>query len=228
MQIKAENEPRYSRKFLYMGIGALVFSLWCLKDAAFKYPAEREQAFAEFKEYDKTFFSGSHKSLGREEFGVVADAKKRDEFDTYTHERGLHGTAEIFTQYLMAIAMVVAGLILVSIPLRARGRWIENTDDGINSSWGESFRFDEVEEVNKRKWRNKGIAKVTYVSNGRRRTFDIDDYKFDRYRTDAILYELEQRIDLGRITNGPPEPAPEGPVAEVLGIATPAEPAPAT
>ena len=88
-------------------------------------------------------------------------------------------------------------------PAPARGRWIEASDTGITSSWGESFKFEEVEEVNKRQWQKKGIAKVTYVANNRRRTFVVDDYKFDRYPTDAILYELEQRIDQGRIINGP-------------------------
>jgi hypothetical protein len=44
----------------------------------------------------------------------------------------------------------------------------------------------------------------------------IDDFKYQRWATDAILYELEQRIDPGRITNGPPEPEPDGKVAEVL------------
>jgi hypothetical protein len=121
-------------------------------------------------------------------------------------------------QFIMATIMSVAGLYLISLPLRARGRWIEGTDTGIGSSWGENVRYDEIEEVNKRKWRSKGIAKLTYVSGGKRRSFAIDDYKFERYQTDAILYELEQRIDPGRITNGPPEPAPEGRVAEILGV----------
>ena len=79
-------------------------------------------------------------------------------------------------------------MFLISIPLRARGRWIEASDAGITSSWGESFQFDEVELVNKRKWRSKGIAKVTYVANNRRRSFVVDDYKFDRYadRRDSV------------------------------------------
>jgi hypothetical protein len=100
------------------------------------------------------------------------------------------------------------GLFLLSIPLRSRGRWIEADETGITSSWGQSFRYDEVEEVNKRKWRNKGIAKVTYVANNRRQVFVIDDFKFMREPTDQILFELERRIEIERITNGPPEPWP--------------------
>ena len=109
----------------------------------------------------------------------------------------------------MAAGCRLLGMFLISIPLRARGRWIEASDTGITSSWGESFKFEEVEEVNKRQWRKKGIAKVTYVANNRRRTFVVDDYKFDRYATDAILYELEQRIDQAESSTARPEPEPE-------------------
>jgi len=92
--------------------------------------------------------------------------------------------------------------------LRSRGHWIEMDDKGVRSSWGESFQFDQVELLNKRRWRNKGIAKVTYVDGSRKRRFVIDDFKFKRDPTDTILYELEQRIGLEKIVNGPPEPPP--------------------
>lgn len=219
MHIRAENDPRYGRKFLIMGICALGFAMWCLKDGLFTYPAHRIQGFTEFKiDYKKLFKDEHAKALTVEEFEVVANHDDLLEWAKYAEDRHIPRTPDIVTQFIMASVMIVAGLFLVSIPLRSRGRWIEANDEAVTSSWGERFAFDEVEAVNKRKWRSKGIAKVTYVSEGRRRTFVVDDYKFDRYPTDAILYELEQRIDPGRITNGPPEPAPDGKVAEILGV----------
>jgi hypothetical protein len=219
MQIRAENDPRYSRKFLIMGICAVGFAMWCLKDGLFSYPARRVQGFSEFKiDYKKLFNDEHRKALSVDEFEVVASHDDKKQWDEYAHDRGIPSGADIVMQFIMASVMTVAGLFLVSIPLRSRGRWIEATDEAITSSWGERFAFDEVEAVNKRKWRSKGIAKVTYVSGGRRRTFVVDDYKFERYSTDAILYELEQRIDPGRIVNGAPEPVPEGRVAAILGI----------
>jgi len=216
MQIRAKNDPRYSRKFLIMGVCALGFALYCLYDGFIHYPAERQQGFEEFKQADKAYFTGSRAAMTREEFEATVELKKKYEFDEYIHDRGLHGTVDIYTQYVMAAAMGLAGLYLISLPLRARGRWIEANDEGLTSSWGESFRFDEIESVNKRKWKSKGIAKVTYVANNKRNTFVVDDYKFDRYSTDAIMFELEQRIDPGRIVNGPPEPEPEGAVLEAI------------
>ena len=218
MQIRAENDPRYSRKFLIMGICAIGFALWCLYDGLINYPAKRERHFVEYRSF---FKDEQRRTMTVGEFEAVANHDERLKWDEYSHTNGIPSGPDIVTQYIMATVMSLAGLYLVSLPLRARGRWIEGTDTGIGSSWGENVRYDEIEEVNKRKWRSKGIAKLTYVSGGKRRSFVIDDYKFERYPTDAILYELEQRIDLGRITNGPPEPAPEGRVAEILGV-TPA------
>jgi hypothetical protein len=61
--------------------------------------------------------------------------------------------------------------------------------------------------VDKRRWRSKGIAKVTYSDNGRKRRFTVDDYKFDRHPTGQVLRDLEAKIDPALITGGPPEAA---------------------
>ncbi len=221
MQIRAENDPRYSRKFLIMGICALGFAMYCLYDGLVGYPARRETGFAEFKtDYPKSFTDDRHKGMTVAEFEVVAEPEQRHDWDHYSHDRDIPSRPDVAMQFIMATVTTIAGLVLVSIPLRARGRWVEFSDAGLTSSWGQSFRCDEVELVNKRKWRGKGIATITYVAGGRRRNFVLDDYKFERYPTDAILYALEQRIDPERIVNGPPEPEPEGPVEEVINAAT--------
>jgi hypothetical protein len=223
MQIRAENDPRFWRKFLIMGILAVCFAGYCLVDGLVRYPQQREQGFADFKSelaksQHKSMFSDSqHRDMDLAEFEAIAVPEQLQEWEHYSVDRGIPSAASVVMQFIMATISFVVGLLLLSFPLRARGRWIEGNDTGVTSSWGAGFHFDEVEVINKRKWKSKGICKVTYVANGRRSTFIVDDYKFDRYRTDAILYELEQRVDPGRIVNGPPEPPPEpdGPVAAV-------------
>ncbi len=209
MPIRADNDPRYFRRFFIMGIVAIGFALWSLYDGLVSYPAQRVQGFSEFKtDYKSIFEDPKHNEMSADQFERLADEKPRHEWMKYMHERGIKGIPEVFTQYVQAAIAGLAGLFLLSLPIRARGRWIEANETGITSSWGQSFQYDEVEEVNKRKWRDKGIAKVTYVADGRRKTFVVDDFKFVREPTDQILYELEQRIDPGRITNGPPESPP--------------------
>lgn len=182
-----------------MGIAAIGFALWSLYDGLIGYPHKQERALA-FEELYSEGKADQWEGLATERGWSAAipdESKSEEDFKT-----------SIVTQYSMFLVAGLVGVWLISIPLRARGRWIESTDDGITSSWGQSFRFDEVVNLEKRQWRSKGIAKVTYVQNGTKQRFVIDDYKFERYKTDEILYELEQRIDPEMITGGPPDPPP--------------------
>jgi hypothetical protein len=226
MHIRAENDPRYSRKFLIMGLIALGFALYCLYDGLVGYPKRRETGFEEFKtDYKSLFTNEQQRSQALAQFEAAGDEKQRHEWDSYIESRGIPSGPAVVMQFIMAAGSTIVGLILLSIPLRARGKWIEINDEGVVASWGQGFYFDQVEGLNKRRWKNKGIAKVTYRDgNNRQQVFVVDDYKFERWPTDAILYELEQRIDAGLIANGPPEPPPEGKVAEILAAAPYSEP----
>jgi hypothetical protein len=209
MPIRADNEPRFSRRFLLMGIVAIGFGLWSLYDGMVKYPAQRVRGYEEFKVDYKSLFEDSQvKGMSVDQFERSADNERRLEWAKYMHERGIKSIPEIFTQYIQAGVASLVGLFLLSIPIRSRGRWIEADESGITSSWGQSFQYDQVEQLNKRRWRDKGIAKVTYVDGGRRQQFVIDDFKFKREPMDQILFELEQHIEIERITGGSPEPLP--------------------
>jgi len=204
MPVRADNDPKFSRRFLFMGIAALGFMLYCLYDGFIGYPREQQRALA--WERDFTDKPTEEWIAFAEEQGwstsLPQQSKSEEEYKL-----------SITQQYVMAGVTGLIGMYLISIPLRARGRWIESTEDGITSSWGQHFKFEDVVNLEKRQWKKKGIAKVTYLENGSKRRFVIDDYKFDRYKTDEILYELEQRIDPALITGGPPDPPP-GTIAE--------------
>jgi hypothetical protein len=85
----------------------------------------------------------------------------------------------------------------------------------LTSSWGQGFDCDEIVSIDKKRWRDKGIARINYEQGGRRRRFVVDDFKFARDATDAILYELEAQIELDRIIGGLPEPPPGHKAPEV-------------
>jgi hypothetical protein len=198
MAIRSDNDPRFYRRFWIMGIIALGFALWCLKDGLISYPHQRERALA---------------------LKQLQEEGRLNDWDEYARERGWSTSTsglgepkhegDIVMQFVMAAISGLIGLFLLSLPLRARGRWIEASDTGVTSSWGQSLDFDKILRLDKFRWRSKGIAKITYQDGNRKRRFVLDNYKFDRHTTDAILYELEQRIDPSLITGGPPEPSPE-------------------
>jgi len=198
MALRAESDPRYYRRFLIMGVAALGFALWSLYDGAIKYPQQRERALALAK---------------------LSEEKRLDEWNDLARQRGWptstaglgepKSEADIIMQYVMAAMAGAVGLGLLIGVWRARGRWIEATDSGILSSWGQSLAFDQVLAIDKRKWRDKGIAKVRYQDGRRRRRFVLDDYKFEREATDQILYHLESNVGHDKIVGGPPEAAME-------------------
>jgi len=206
-----------------MGIVAIGFAGWSLYDGMVKYPAQRQQGFSEFKvDYKSSFNDPKVNAMTVDQFEGIAEEKARIEWAKYCHDRGIKMIPEIFTQYIQAVVAFLAGIYLISLPIRARGRWIEADEHGITSSWGESVPYDQIEQVNKRKWRDKGIAKVTYIDGGQRKMFVVDDFKFMREPTDQILYELEQRIEPERITGGPPEQPPGEHVEHAAGVPAPA------
>lgn len=51
MAIRAENDPRFSRRFLFMGLAAIGFALWSAYDGAIKYPREQQRALAWEKDF---------------------------------------------------------------------------------------------------------------------------------------------------------------------------------
>jgi len=209
MAIRAENDPRYSRRFLIMGIVAIGFAFWCLKDAIISYPDIRQRGFEDFKAENPKITA-----TDAAEFEATAGREERVAWGQYAHEYNVKTGPDIVTQYIMAAITGLAGLFLLSIPLRSRGRWIELDKSGLRSSWGQALNLDQIELINKRKWREKGIAKITYRDGARKRRFVIDDFKFMRSPTDDILFEIEQRVGTEKITGGPPEALADEPAEE--------------
>jgi hypothetical protein len=185
MAVRADYDPRYYRRFIIIGVVALGFALFCLYDGFIRYPAQRERAYQQFKE--------------------VVGENRLDEWEHYAEQTGVKGDGDILMQFVMAAVTGAVGFWLLFGVWRARGRWIESSESGITSSWGQSLAFNQVVSLDKRKWRNKGIAKITYNDGRRNRRFILDDYKFDRATTGQILRELEAKIEPELISGGPPE-----------------------
>lgn len=217
MLIRAVNDPKFSRRFLYMGILAFGFAIYCLYDGFVGYPARRLKGFADFKSDYKAAFADTHRTnFTLEEFEAVADKEAARTWAQYSHDREIPSRADVTMQFVLAVITTIAGIVLISIPLRRKNRWIELNNLELHTSWGQAFHLDQIESVNKRKWRNKGIAQVTYVDGNRRRQFVLDDMMFMRDPTDEIMLEIERHVGVERITGGPPEPLPGDLPAEPL------------
>ena len=103
---------------------------------------------------------------------------------------------------------------------------MEADSTGIRSSWGRELRFDQIIHLDKKKWNNKGIAKIRYDDNGSKRTFVLDDCKFDREPSEQILRLVEANIREDQIVNGAPEPPVEKERSESVEVSESAETSP--
>ena len=205
MAIRADRDPKYYFRFWLIGLFATGFALWFLYDGAVTYPDQRERGLA----FDKHM-----------------EENRGNEWDAYARERGWStespgepkSETDIQMQYIMAAAAGIVGVAVLLGVLRSRGRWIESDVNGITSSWGQTVPFDRVVSIDKRKWRNKGIAKIRYEDGNRKRTFVLDDFKFKRDPTDAILRQLEERVGIEKVTGGPPEADKQAPAEQDAAI----------
>jgi len=194
--IRAEIDMRFYMRFLLIGAAALGFAGWSAYDGAVTYPAQRIRAL----EYDRL-----HQEHRTSEWPQLAEEKGWP-----TAPPGEPKTeADFNVQFIMAAACTLIGLWLLLVVWLARGRWIEADSSGISSSWGQSLQFDQVQALNKKQWRDKGIAKVKYTLGQRNKRFVLDAFKFDRNNTDTILRRLEERIGADKIVGGRPEPPPQ-------------------
>jgi hypothetical protein len=199
--LRANVNNRFYLRFFLIGVVAIGFSLWSLYDGAVNYPNQRVRALA---------------------FQKLVEEDRQAEWREYARERGWplerpgkpKTQVDFTTQYIMAAIAATAGLGFLLVVLRSRGRWMEATPTGIRTSWSQQCDFDRVLTLNKKHWREKGIAKVTYQEGKRKRRLVLDSYKFERPAVNDILYELESRIGQEKIVGGPPEALREEPVED--------------
>ncbi len=198
MTLRANSDRRFYQKFLLIAVAAIGFALWSLYDGVVSYPNQRSRAL-EYQILDKEGRSAEWQEHARER-GWPTDLPGEPKTEV-----------DFAIQYTMATGAGTVGLVLLLVAWLSRGRWIEASESGLNSSWGQSVDFNRVVSINKKQWKEKGIAKIKYEDGNRRKSFVLDNYKYDRQTTSRILYELESKSGTDKIVGGPPEPPPEEP-----------------
>ena len=136
-------------------------------------------------------------------------------------------------QFYMAGGIFPFALLFLFRFLRSRRRSVEATDEGIVASWGPSVAFSQIDEFDKKRWDKKGIAKIRYSADGKRRTFVLDDCNFEHLPIRAMVRLVESKIRPDQIVGGDPErleettaeddPAADGDASDTITTDTVAE-----
>ena len=214
MTIRANFTNSFLIRYAFIAVVCLGFMFWCLYDGLIGYPKLMGPALA-FQAIQEREPKPSDSDAKREFLELAKEndwemtAKKFEKISSISHLE-----ADIFQQFAMAVVSMSIGLPFLFLLVRSRGSWMEASETGIHTSWGQAMQFDQITLLNKRKWKDKGIAKVQYESEGSKRKLILDDCKFDRDPTEEMLRLIESHISLDQFVNGEPEPPPGEEVAE--------------
>jgi len=202
MTVRANFQKNYLMRYLILAGVCLFLAAWFAYDGFIGYP--RQLTYAR-------------------EYGQLADLEppeRQAKWKEISAERGWSGATpekepaeiedDIKGQYVWAFLNLVVGVPALLLYLRSRGSWVEATDTGLKTSWGQTVDFSKVTKLNKKKWSDKGIAKASYSDRHGQKVFVFDDFKYEREPLGRMLRELESQLTPEQIVGGPPEkPAAE-------------------
>ena len=198
MDVRADSDNRFLQRFLLVAIVCYGFGLWSLYDGLVSYPRELERA----RSFEQIMAS------------TEDDLQQQAQWESVAKERGwklappkksvAELESDIQWQYGMAIVAAIVGTILLVNYLRTRNSWVELNGEKIQTSWGQTIHISSIQELDKRRWQKKGIARIQYLDDdGRVRRFVLDDFKYDQQAMDGIIRKIESVIDRDRIVGGP-------------------------
>lgn len=243
LPLRAENNPKFYGRFKWLGLLALGFMVYCLYDGFVNWPDQqvRGEALIELAEERlskselEELMGGGHGRPGYYQH-LVASLPDHPEFDAAWKEKAaaeawpdvppakLRTDGSIVNQHIMAALSLLGAIYFFTTVWRTNGRWFQLDENGITSRWGESFSLDQVTAIEKKQWRDKGIARLRYKDErGRDKTFVVDDYKYHRKTTDRILWYIENAVGFDKIVGGKPGPDPDAPKDKPPVDAPPAE-----
>ncbi|WP_143543947.1 hypothetical protein [Rhodopirellula sp. MGV] len=182
--IRADVHQPYFRKFLFVFLGCLAFGAYCLYDGLVAYPKKLTMAEA----YEQL------PEDGRQEAWVTLATEKgwptRTPANSPDEMRN-----KIGTQFMMA---VLCGLFAIPALLKfmsGQGTWVEGDETLIRNSKGKEVPIDAITKIDKKKWPDKGIAKIYYEVDGKNHKFIMDDFKYDRAPMGELMKFAEANLD---------------------------------
>jgi len=172
--------------FMIFGIAA-----WFLTDGYIFWPAEAERhdAYTEILEEMVESGEAEDESSSSVRLAWQRYARENDLRSDIPDERTDAAIREqrVIGWTLMVAALAFAGWIAWNhkLTIRAEG-------DTVIGASGQRVNLNDIVEVDRKKWKNKGIAYAVYEENGKRKRLTLDDHKFKG--TEAIILEAERRI----------------------------------
>lgn len=176
----------YRARLGIIAIALIGFAGWGAYDGFVHYPEliDRYSAYQEIiEEYPQDFQQQWKQYAAERNWPTDKPAEKED--------------SDLWFQYGIMIVALPIGLYFLVVFIRSQKRWVEATPESLRTNDGREARWDQITNIDKTRWKSKGIAVVEYESDGQARRITLDDWKFEREPTAAILAEVETHTGLG-------------------------------
>ena len=181
MPAEARVTSIWKKQKLFVALFLLAIGGWFFYDGKIGYPKKNERWAA----YDK-FKTEDHLTEWPEY------AKSRGWSEVPEHK--LLTPQDIVGQFAFGGLAALLGVITLTYWATQKGRTVKTDAEAVQTPSGRRVPFAAITGVGKKKWDAKGLATVRYEIDGAKGEFELDDYKFDRDPTHAILAEIEQHL----------------------------------
>lgn len=191
MQVHARISTEWRRRMIFMALMIWGSALWFAYDGYIAWPAE-EKRYQQLVVLTADIVDEDHKPTKKDPEVVRAWQRYAEQNDLKTKVPKNRTAGDLAGQRGIAGVMALGGtLFLIWFGLQHR-RSVRVEGEIITGASGETVNFDQIVDVDRHKWENKGIAYAIYEQNGKRRRLCLDDHKF--IGCEAIILEAERRL----------------------------------
>ncbi|MGJ8652761.1 MAG: hypothetical protein ACSHX8_05770 [Opitutaceae bacterium] len=191
MEVVARISKEWRRRMLFMFFMIFGIAAWFLYDGYIMWPGEQER-YLEYTEIKDALIE-SGKAEDEEspavELAWQRHAREVGHIKKIPKERTDSSISEQRTiGWVMMIGVFLYGVWIAWNHTRS----VQAKGEIVTGASGERVELDSIVAIDRKKWKNKGIAYAIYEVDGKQRRLTLDDHKF--IGCEAIMLEAMKRI----------------------------------
>lgn len=192
MEVVARISKEWRRRMLFMFFMIFGIAAWFLYDGYILWPDEA-QRHVEYLEIKDTLIEAGD-AVDEESTSVrLAWERHAREMDYRRNIPKERMDDDIREQRVIGWAMIIGALLYGVWIAWNHTRQVSAEGDIVIGVSGERVEIDSITAIDRKKWKDKGIAYGIYEEGGKQRRLCLDEHKFRG--CEAIIIEADQRIE---------------------------------
>lgn len=205
--IKAKIRQGYLLRLLILTLACLAGAAWFLIDGFVSYPRQNQMLEA-YKQIQTTYPDNT--DLVAQEWQRTATEHGWPVNFSGPAPGKARSANDILVQRVLGFVLVPLALWIGLALLAHSKRWVALENNVLTTNHGQRIDLTQIDRLDKRRWKSKGIAVVHDRQGGR---VILDDWKYDREPTTRIVELIEGRLTPEQITLASFPAAPVTPAA---------------